>query len=289
MQFDPNQIIIPEGTSDEDIKPIRSLTLVPKEQHAGAEKAVESLRSSLEEQEIKIIPLDEVLGGRPVDALVCLGGDGSLLHMARLMAPLNIPVVGVNFGRVGYLCAGNEEQLDAVIKALLSGEYRLERRHMVRAQIWHRSELVWQVDALNEILIGGAHRTLTLELKINDYSLGKVVGDGIITATRTGSTAYALAAGGPVSLLESMVLVPSNAITNNLFAPTVLPLDSVITVQNVTTKAWPFVIADGQKDFKIDEGTLIKIFCSPHYVDFIDPGLVHPMHKLTRASAIPRS
>lgn len=230
--------------------------------------------------------MEEVLDGESVDCLVALGGDGTLLHAARLMASSQVPVMGINFGRVGYLCTVSEEQMEKALESLFAGEFEVEERSMIRASVYNRREEVWRVDALNEVLIGGSNRTLTLEIEVNGQALGQIVGDGIIMATRTGSTAYAMSAGGPVVMLESFVLVPSNAISSALLAPTVLPLDSTVCVHNRTKVVRPFVIADGQKDYKILDGTVIEMRRSPLSVRLVDPGLVNSVAKLTKRSLI---
>ncbi len=254
-----------------------------KDNHGGALAAAERARTQIADAGGQAFGIEEILDGQEVDCLIALGGDGTLLHAARLMASSEIPVMGVNFGRVGYLCTVSEEQMETALDRLLSGTYQVEERSMIRASVYNRREEVWRVDALNEVLIGGSNRTLTLEIQVNGESIGQVVGDGIIVSTRTGSTAYAMSAGGPVVMIEALVLVASNAISSALLAPTVLPLDSRISVLNRTKVTRPYVIADGQKDFKILDGTVIELSRSPHAVRLIDPGLVSSFAKLTRS------
>jgi NAD+ kinase len=194
--------------------------------------------------------------------------------------------MGVNFGRVGYLCTVSESQLEQALQCLFEGRYAVEERAMIRAGVFNRREEVWRVDALNEVLIGGSNRTLALEIAVNDEPIGEIVGDGVIVATRTGSTAYAMSAGGPVVLLESLILVASNAISSSLLAPTVLPIDTRIAIHNRTKVTRPYVIADGQKDYQILDGTVIQMARSPLSVRLIDPRLVNPYAKITRSSLL---
>ena len=230
--------------------------------------------------------LEEVLDGAEVDCLLALGGDGTLLHASRLMAHRDIPVLGINFGRVGYLCTVREPQMERALELLFEGHYTIDERSMLRASVFNRREEVWRVDALNEVLIGGSNRTLTLEIEINGEPIGEILGDGVILATRTGSTAYAMSAGGPVVLQESMVLVPSNAINSALLAPTVLPMDIKVSIHNKTKVTRPYVIADGQKDYQILDGTVIEIVKSPAKVQLIDPRLVSSFAKITKRSLL---
>lgn len=236
----------------------------------------------LKQDGLELFTLEQVLDGEPIDAMVSFGGDGTLLHAARLMAPLNIPVLGLNFGRVGYLCGARGEQLEPALESLLKGTYTIDPRAMLRALVSNRREEVWQVDALNEFLVGGSTRTLTLDISIDGFALGSVRGDGIIVSTRTGSTAYAMSAGGPVVTLESIVLVFSNAISSSVLAPAVLPMSTTVKITNATKLARPYVIADGQKDYQIEQGTEIEISQAPIQALLIDPGLVSPTAKLGR-------
>lgn len=262
------------------------LGITCRENHPGAQAAADRATAQIEAAGGAAFTLEQVLDGEKVDCLLALGGDGTLLHASRLMAPQKVPVMGVNFGRVGYLCTASEDQLEVALERLLTGHYQTEERSMIRASVYNRREEVWRVDALNEVLIGGSNRTLTLEVAVNDEPIGKIIGDGIIVSTRTGSTAYAMSAGGPVVLLEALVLVTSNAINSNLLAPTVLPIDSQISVHNRTKVTRPYVIADGQKDYQILDGTVIQMKRSPLAVRLINPGLVSPLAKITRSSLV---
>lgn len=252
--------------------------------HPGAKAASEHVRKRISALGGHAYSVEEVLDGEKIDYMLALGGDGTLLHAARLMAPQMVPVMGVNFGRVGYLCTVSEEQMEQALEHIFKGKYRVEERAMIRASVFNRGEEVWRVDALNEVLVGGSNRTLTLEVSINGQAIGSIIGDGVIIATRTGSTAYAMSAGGPVVLMESMILVASNAINSTLLAPTVLPMDTKISVYNRTKVTRPYVIADGQKDYQILDGTVIQLTRSPLAVRLIDPNIVSAFAKITRSS-----
>lgn len=272
-------------SQDSQTKPTR-IGITFRENHEGAAAAANKVKEMASALGGQAFMLEEVLDGEKVDCLLALGGDGTLLHAARLMSADGVPVMGINFGRVGYLCTVDEHQMEKALHCLFEGRYVVEERAMIRASVFNRREEVWRVDALNEVLIGGSNRTLALEVMVNDEPIGEIVGDGVIVATRTGSTAYAMSAGGPVVLLESMILVPSNAISSNLLAPTVLPMDVKISVHNRTKVTRPYVIADGQKDYQILDGTVIQMARSPVSVRLIDPRLVSPYGKITRSSLL---
>jgi NAD+ kinase len=269
-----------EGFTPDQQRAHGRFAIVSSENRENARRAADHARERFQQDGHEVVALEQVLEGYEVDALLSLGGDGTLLHAARLMAPRGIPVLGVNFGRVGYLCTAREDQLDDTIQLLSGRTYRVESRDMVRARVFNRREEVWQVDALNEVLVGGSTRTLTLELHANGERLGMVRGDGIIVATRTGSSAYAFSAGGPILLMEALVLVASNGISSGVATPVVLPRESRIRIANRTRGVRPYVIADGQKDYPIDEGTEIEIGTSPVKALLVDPGWVSPVGKL---------
>ncbi len=269
----------------ESERKVSSVGVTFRDQHLEAEAACQRARTLLSQAGVEVFDLGQVLDGNDVDIFLSLGGDGTLLHASRLMADRRIPVLGVNFGRVGYLCAATEEQLDETVECLLQGRYQLEERAMLRATVLNRREVVWQAEAFNEVLVGGSNRTLTLDLSISGEPIGTIRGDGVIVASRTGSTAYAMSAGGPVVMLEAMVLVTSNDISSALLAPTVLPLEATVEITNRTKVTRPYVIADGQKDYQIHDGTVIKIEKSSNSVLLADPGLVSPLAKLTKKSA----
>ena len=263
----------------------KRIGITTRDNHPGAQDAAEYSREFLTKSGSEVFPLEAVIGGEPADMVLAFGGDGTLLHASRLMAPKHIPVLGVNFGRVGYLCAITGQQLPATLESVVAGDYTIDERSMIRARVFNRHEEVWQVDALNEVLVGGSNRTLSLDVSIGGEPIGTIVGDGVILATRTGSTAYAMSAGGPVVLLESLVLVTSNAISSALLAPTVLPEDITVSITNRTKVTRPYVIADGQKDYQILDGTIIELARSPLRVRLVDPKVVSPYAKLTKKFA----
>jgi NAD+ kinase len=261
----------------------RCFCVAYSENRESAQAAALRARAIFEALGATVYSLEQVLEGVEVEALLSIGGDGTLLHSARLMAPRGIPVLGVNFGHVGYLCAAREDQLEQAIESLYAKTYNIESRSMLRARVFNRHEEVWQVDSLNEMLVGGSNRTLTLELLVNGENVGLIRGDGIIVSTRTGSTAYAFSAGGPVLLMEALVLVASNPVASSIVTPVVCSTDTVFRIRNRTQLARPYVIADGQKDYQIDEGTEIEMTLSPLHAYFAEPGLISAVGKLKKS------
>jgi len=146
------------------------------------------------------------------DMLVTLGGDGSLLQAARLAAPHNGLILGINLGRVGFLTEAETAEWRDVLSRALEGDYWVEERMMIRVTTWRGQEMTTEADALNDAVVGrGARgRAVHLRASVDGGELATYVADGVIIATPTGSTAYALAAGGPILPpdLRNILLVP---------------------------------------------------------------------------------
>jgi NAD+ kinase len=155
--------------------------------------------------------LDEK-NGQGVDLGIVIGGDGTMLHVARSFAPRDIPVVGVNMGRLGFLTDIPLTEMYEDIGRILDGEYNTEARMMLDVEIWRGNELVIADSAFNDMVLGKGELERLIDVQI--YIDGEYVmdsrSDGVIVATPTGSTAYALSAGGPIvhPQLEALIMVP---------------------------------------------------------------------------------
>ena len=155
--------------------------------------------------------------------LVTLGGDGTFLSGAHLAAPRGIPILGVNLGRLGFLTELEADQLESSLARFADGAYRIEERTMLQVTLNRAGRSVAKAIGLNEVVIdhSGDARMLRLEIEVAGQAVGVIDADGVIVATATGSTAYALASGGPIlePTLKDLVLVPMNP-----FALTVRPI-----------------------------------------------------------------
>lgn len=143
---------------------------------------------------------------------IALGGDGTILKAVHLLGPSETPVLGVNLGRLGFLSGAQADGLLDAIDSALAGEARIERRQTIEASIIAGGRAAGRYRALNEIFIGrtGVSRGVELELTVNGRRLYRFVCDGVVIATPTGSTAYALSAGGPIVSpdVRAMIFVP---------------------------------------------------------------------------------
>ncbi len=157
------------------------------------------------------------------DLLLTLGGDGTFLAGARLAAPRGIPILGVNHGRLGFLTEIEAGEMNEGLRRYLDGAFRIEERTMLEVTLFRDGRSLAQSIGLNEVVVdhAGEARILRLEIDVADQAVGTIDADGAIIATASGSTAYALASGGPIlePTLEDLVLVPMSP-----FALTVRPI-----------------------------------------------------------------
>jgi len=151
------------------------------------------------------------MGGK-VDLAIVLGGDGTLLNVARTLAPFNIPLVGVNQGRLGFLTDISIDTMQRTISGMLRGEYVTEQRMLLSAAISREGKHIFDSLAFNDVVIhrGNNSSMIECEVLIDGEYLYNQRADGLIVSTPTGSTAYALSAGGPIlhPALEAIALVP---------------------------------------------------------------------------------
>jgi NAD+ kinase len=155
--------------------------------------------------------------------VVTLGGDGTFLAGARLAAPRGIPVLGVNLGRLGFLTELEAEQVEDGLTRFVEGAYRVEERTILQVTLRREAKNIVRAIGLNEVVVqrAGEARMLRVEIDVGGQAVGVIDADGIMVSTATGSTAYALASGGPIlePTLRDLVLVPMNP-----FALTVRPI-----------------------------------------------------------------
>ena len=185
-----------------------------------------------------------------VDALLTLGGDGTLLRAARLVAERAVPILGVNLGRLGFLTCCPVSQLEEALRRLASGDYIVEARMTLDARVTSvdgSERQRWR--ALNDVVLhkGGFARVVAVRVEADGETVGHFSADGVVIATPTGSTAYNLSAGGPVVVptLESILLTPVSAHTLAL-RPLVLPASSQVTLRGNDGPDELLITVDGQ-------------------------------------------
>ena len=195
------------------------------------------------------------------DISLVIGGDGTILRVARFYSETKIPVLGINFGRLGFLSQTNYSELESLVEALIEGRYSVEERMMLSSM----DKL-----ALNDFVIKGcdASRTSKFYLEINNKEVCDYIADGLIISTPTGSTAYGLSAGGPVlyPTMDAIVIVPICPHTLNA-RPLVVPATEVITVK--TGDKLLSVSTDGYETENCVEKIVIKSSSKKAYLAFL--------------------
>jgi len=200
-----------------------------------------------------------------VDMVVVLGGDGTLLSMADSIGAAGsaIPILGVNFGSLGFLTEVTLPELYRSLDAALNGRAHVEERMMLRAITRRGGNVFERSIALNDVVITKAARSrmIDLSVSVSNEFVTRVKADGLIVATPTGSTAYNLSAGGPIvePSVDALLLTPiaPHTLTNR---PVVIPANAVVHVQpNMTDRDEAFVTFDGQAGFQLQVGDDIEV------------------------------
>ncbi|MCX6142053.1 MAG: NAD(+)/NADH kinase [Ignavibacteriales bacterium] len=197
------------------------------------------------------------------DMLISLGGDGTILRLARQVAEKGTPLLGVNLGKLGFLAEVSVEDLDACLTEVLKGDYFIVERMMLQATILKNSKTYF---ALNDIVVDkfGSSRVLNFETHVNGEYLATFTADGIILSTPTGSTAYAMANGGPIVTPPNRAITISPICPHSLTArPVIVPDDSVIRIKVVSSENKVHITADGQDEVLVRPPTEIRIKRSP--------------------------
>jgi NAD+ kinase len=212
-----------------------------------------------------------------VDAVITFGGDGTLLRGAWLLSGREVPILGVNLGRVGFLTTATREGIPAALDALASGRYVLERRLALQATVVSQSDIVrTEHQVLNDVVVhkAGLARVIRVHVSVNGEELGPYSADGIIVASPTGSTAYSLSAGGPVVApgVEAMVVTPVCPHTLAV-RPLVVPADSTICIEPAPSYTDDLLISyDGQVGATIAVGDRVYVKRSASAVPLVRIG-----------------
>ncbi len=211
------------------------------------------------------------------DLLVAVGGDGTMLRAAHLCAPNAVPILGVNLGRLGFLIQIQRDEWRPSFESLLEGDYWIENRMMIRAEHWRGGEKMGSWHALNEAVVcrGELVRPVRLSASADGHTLTTYVADGLIAATPTGSTAYALAAGGPIlpPELRNILLVP---IAPHLSVDRAVVLSEGSSVSiTVQADSEAVLSVDGQPPLPLKAGDRVDVRAGDYtaqIVRFGDPG-----------------
>jgi NAD+ kinase len=209
--------------------------------------------------------------GAKADLAIVMGGDGTMLSVARNLMDAGIPLVGINRGRFGFLTDLRAEEMLEAIDAILAGAYRTETRMMMTASVLREGKTVYDGLAFNDVVIKSGLRLIELEVEINGKFMHKQRSDGLILSTPTGTTAYALSAGGPILHpdLDAFALVPINPHTLSN-RPIVLSSDSKIEVTLVQVNDAQ-ISYDGQFQLALELGDRVVIQRAEQDITLLHP------------------
>ncbi len=222
-----------------------------------------------------VLVLDEL--GREADLAIVIGGDGTMLNIARTFAPSDVALVGINQGRLGFLTDISLDTMFETITAILDGQYVTEERMLLESAVWSgengKQEQVFDVLAFNDVVVakGNSGGLVEIEVRIDGQFIYNQRSDGLIVATPTGSTAYALSAGGPIvhPALSVMALVPvsPHTLSNR---PIVIGGDSTVEIV-VRSNGDPRAHFDSHSHFDLREGDRIVVRRYAHTIKLLHP------------------
>ncbi len=223
--------------------------------------------------------------GEVCDLVIVVGGDGSMLGAARALAQHGVPVLGINRGSLGFLTDILPEQLESQISEVLAGQYTVEQRFLLEIEVRREGVPIGQGDALNDVVLhpGKSTRMIEFELFIDGQFVYSLKADGLIIATPTGSTAYALSAGGPIMhpRLDAIVIVPMYPHTLSS-RPIVVDADSELKVVIAEDMSiYPLVSCDGQHHVTCAPGDTLHIQRKPQKLRLLHP-LDHNFYAVCR-------
>lgn len=208
------------------------------------------------------------------DLVIVLGGDGTVLRTARHLKDFKTLVFGINLGTLGFLSEIHPayDKVEATLDKIFKGEFIVDERMMLEASIMRGDKKIHDFQVLNEFSIGvnGISRLITLHTNVNNRKLASYHADGLIVATPTGSTGYSLSAGGPIvyPTLPAIIVTPINphSFTQK---PIIIPEDKVLKIEVDSKFEKANITMDGQKNFALEPGDVIKIKKSKETFKFI--------------------
>lgn len=229
-----------------------------------SEKALEfsnSLCKWFKDNNIDYLHLKEKVPSKMLDLVVVIGGDGTLLHTARLLKGKPVPIIGINMGGLGFLTEVAPDHATTAIKDFMQGGYLLDERMMCDVTINRGGNIILEEVVLNDVVVtkGKIARMIEIEVFVDDTNLTTYRSDGLIVSTPTGSTAYVLSAGGPVITpnLDCMILCPicPHTLTNR---PIVVSPNSVVSIA-IKSHNDVYLTLDGQKAYSLEYNDKIMV------------------------------
>lgn len=218
------------------------------------------------------------LSGLPKDAscVMVFGGDGTIIQAARELASTGIPILGVNLGTVGFLAEVELEHIYSAIDSVMAGEFKPEKRFMLRGRVIKDGETVYEANALNDIVVarGNLVRAIATSVFINGSPMNSLYGDGIIVTTPTGSTGYNLSAGGTIILPDAEVfgivpICPHSLNSRGVITPSSAKVDIEVEWSKRSEPGEAIVSFDGNKGVRVMPGDRVEITKAELTVPFL--------------------
>ncbi len=268
--------------------PIKKIGIISKPRKTEIREVVPALVQWLRERDVEVF-IDKETGAvlessekcltrnempAQVDLVVVLGGDGTLLATARALNRKPVPILAVNLGGLGFLTVITLEQLYPTLEQVLAGNFRSEPRVQIEGEMIRTDEVLASFLALNDVVLnkGAIARILDFEVFVDGQFISTYKSDGLIVATPTGSTAYSLAAGGPVIVpnVSAFIVTPicAHTLTNR---PLVLPDTATIEVVLKTQRESAYLTVDGQVGIAARSEDTVRLRKSSSYVELIQP------------------
>lgn len=209
---------------------------------------------------------------RRIDALIALGGDGTMLHAAHVIGKADIPILGVNLGALGFLTSITTGELESALDRLAEGAFTLSTRATLTCNVIRGAKRLGSFTALNDVVLGWGRssRIITIDAQLDGDHIASYRCDGIVISTPTGSTGHSLSAGGPIVHPDAGVLLLNVICPHTLSArPLVLP-DRAHLALTVRAAARPLLLSvDGQEELTVRQGDRLDVHRSPRGVRFI--------------------
>ena len=205
------------------------------------------------------------------DIIIAMGGDGTLLRTARLIGKASTPILGINIGSLGFLTEIVEEEVYATLEDVVAGSYEIDRRMVLEATLGGSKQ---RFSALNDVVIimGESGRIVEIALHVSDEYVCTFPADGVIVSTPTGSTAYSLAAGGPIvyPTMDCILVTPICAHSLGV-RPMILPSSEKIRTEVLSRAEDARLVVDGQESLRLKSGVAVEIRKADYFTHLIKP------------------
>lgn len=231
------------------------------------------MRRWLEKRGMRVTMMVDGADGltRDIDLLVVLGGDGTLLWCARSAAPLGVPIIGVDYGELGFLSEIKASHAKPHLEKVFDGRFQIRERMLIEYYLLRKGEKICDLVAVNDIVVSKCSaRLLRLGVSINDEYFHEFPGDGLILSSSTGSTAYSLSAGGPIVSPNLDVIILTPICPHTLFARSIITSASDwITVKVPETRTDVILTVDGQIEQPLCAGDEVIVRRAPFRAKFV--------------------